>query len=248
MSSKTLMIGCLALAITPALADDHEEAEDSIQRIYLEYVKNGMHGEYREVLTDWNECIREADGELEWGVYRAETGNTNRYAFVVNNQRWSDFDDEDEDLDACYEQFADRYHASTDKVYASFDVYMPEHSHHVDDDKDRKIAWVTTFELNDSSAFLDNVKKYAEAAAENDWHEPFYFYSSIGGQHHSGIYVVSPAASYSDFDGDNGFWKMLETHFGEEEFNRMRAIDREAIDRYYGDIWVREDELSHMKE
>lgn len=248
MRIATLTAGCLALAFVPAHADNHEEAEDMVQRVYLEYVKGGMRDEYREVVEEWNECIAEADDSLEWWVFRAETGNTDRFAFVIEQQRWSDFDDEDEAIDACYEQYKDRYHASVDKVYASFDVYMDEHSHHVDDDKDRKIAWVTTFELNDTRAFLENVKKYAEAAAENDWHEPFYFYSSIGGEHHSGIYVVSPAASFGEFDGDNGFWKMLEEHFGEEEFNKMRDIDREAIDSYYADIWVRDDELSHMKE
>lgn len=248
MKIKSIVAGCLALAVTPAIADNHEEGEDWIQRVYLEYVKGGMYGEYSEVVAEWNECIKGADDSAEWAVYRAETGNTSRVVFVLNQQRWSAFDDDHDDLDACYEQFKDRYHATIDKVYASFDVHMDEHSHHVEDDKDRSIAWVTTFELNDSRAFLENVKKYTEAAAENDWKEPYYFYSSVGGEHHSGIYVVSPVASFAEFDGDNGFWKMLEEHFGEEEFQKMRAADRESIKDYHADIWVRDDDLSHMKE
>ncbi|RFF29200.1 hypothetical protein [Wenzhouxiangella sediminis] len=248
MKFASIGIACFALAFVPAFADENGEAEDWVQRVYLEYVKGDMHDEYREVVGDWNECITEADDSMEWWVFRAETGNMNRYAFVLGNQRWSEFDSETPELDACYEQFKDRYHAAVDKVYASFDIYMDEHSYHVDDDKDRKIAWVTTFELEDSRAFLENVKKYAEAAREKDWHEPFYFYSSVGGEHHSGIYVVSPAASFSEFDGDNGFWQMLEEHFGEEEFKRMREIDRAAIADYYADVWVRVDELSHMTE
>lgn len=248
MKIKFIAAGCLALAVTPAIADNHEEAEDWIQRVYLEYVKGDMHDEYKEVVTEWNKCIAEADDSMEWWVFRAETGNVNRYAFVINNQRWADFDADTPELDACYKQFKDRYHTTVDKVYASFDVYLDEHSNTVDDDKDRSIAWVTSFELEDRRAFLENVKKYAEAAAENEWDKPFHFYSAIGGEHGSGIYVVSPVASFAEFDGDNGFWKMLEEHFGEEEFKKMRKADRESIKNYHSDIWVRVDDLSHMKE
>lgn len=248
MKFNVISIACLALAITPALADNHEEAEDWVQRVYLEYVKGDKHDAYKEVVTEWNECIKEADEDAEWSVYRAETGNVNRYAFVINNQRWADFDDDDSELDACYGQFKDRYHDTVDKVYASFDVYLEDHSHHVDDDKDRSIAWVTSFELEDRRAFLENVKKYTEAAKEHEWTDPYYFYSAIGGEHGSGIYVVSPVTSFADFDGDNGFWKMLEEHFGEEAFKKMREADRESIKDYHADIWVRVDELSHTKE
>ncbi|WP_376695177.1 hypothetical protein [Wenzhouxiangella sp. EGI_FJ10305] len=248
MKTAILAAGCLALSTSAVLADNHEEAEDWVQRVYLEYVKGDMHDAYKEVVTEWNECIKEADEDAEWSVYRAETGNVSRYAFVINNQRWADFDEDDSELDSCYEQFKDRYHDTVDKVYASFDVYLEEHSHHVDDDKDRSIAWVTSFELEDSRAFLENVKKYTEAAKEKEWTEPYYFYSAIGGEHGSGIYVISPVSNFSEFDGDNGFWKMLEEHFGEEEFKKMREADRESIEDYHADIWVRVDELSHMKE
>ncbi len=248
MKFAILAAGGIALATSAVLADDHEEAEDWVQRIYTEHVKSDQHDAYKEVVAEWNDCIKEADDSAEWAVYKAETGDIDRYAFVLDRQRWAEFDEDTPELDACYEQFKERYHAAVEKAYATFDVYLGEHSHHVDDDNDRKIAWVTAFELDDSRAFLENVKKYAEAAAEEDWHEPFYFYSSIGGEHLSGIYVVSPAASFAEFDGDNGFWTMLEEHFGEEEFAKMREIDREAITSYYADIWVRDDDLSHMND
>lgn len=244
MKKLILAAACAALLANVAVADNHAEAEDNVTRAYMEYVKPTMHDEYRAVVSEWNACMAEIDDGMHWHTYRAETGNTNRYVFAVGNLTWAHFDRERPELESCYNQFKDRYYETVDKIYASYDVYMKEHSYHVEDEVDRKIGWVTVFELNDSRAFLENVKKYTEAARENEWKDPYYFYSAIGGEHGSGIYVVSPVASFADFDGDNGFWKMLEDHFGEEEFRKMREIDREAIDDYYADIWVRDDELS----
>jgi len=244
MKKLIMVAGSAALMANVAIADNHEEAEDMVGRMYIEYVKPEMRSDYESVISDWNDCIAEADSEMHWHVYRPETGDLGRYAYSIGDRTWADFDKETPELDACYQEFKERYYASVYKVHGSFDIYMDEHSHHVDDDVDRPIAMVTVFDLDDPRAFLENVKKYTEAAGENEWKDPYYFYSGIGGEGATGLYVVSPVENFSDFDGDNGFWKMLSDHFGEEEFEKMREQDRAAINSYYTDIWKRDDELS----
>ncbi|NEZ04618.1 hypothetical protein G4Y73_10695 [Wenzhouxiangella sp. XN201] len=248
MKNFIITAGCFALTCTAVLADNHEDPEELVQRVYLDYVKTDQHDEFRQVTREWNACMIEVDADLRWSVYEAHTGNLNRYAFVMAGKPWGWFDRDNAELDDCYEQFKDRYYATIDKTFGSFDIILNEHSNHVDDDVDRKIAMVTAFELADRQAFLENVKKYTEASRENEWKEPYYFYASLGGADASGIYVVSPVASFADFDGDNGFWDMLKEHFGEEEFEKMRAQDRESIISYSTDIWVRAAELSHTGE
>lgn len=238
----------LALATTPLIADDHEPAQEQVQRVYVDYVSAGQYSAYETVTGEWNACITEADSSLGWNVWEAETGHLGRYAFVVNMQPWAEFDRERPELKGCYEQFRDRYYATIHKTMAAFDIYLPEHSNHVENDKNYTVAMVTTFRLHDQRAFMENVKKYTQAAKENEWQDSYYFYSTIGGKGGGDMYVVSPATSFADFDGDSGFWKMLAEHFGEEEFARLRAKDRKSIDHYYTDIWTLNEELSHSPE
>jgi hypothetical protein len=243
---KNVLIAAVsaALAATAAQADDHEESMDMVDKMYIEYVKPDMRDDYEAVISEWNDCILEADSEERWYVYEPHTGDNSRYAYVIPNQRWGDFDDDNEAMLACYNEYKDRYYATISKVHEYFDIYMPEHSHHVDDGVDRKLAMVTVFDLEDAGTFLDNVKEYAAAAGENDWEDPFYFYRSIGGEHGTEYYVVSPVASFADFESDSSFWEMLSEHFGEEKMAEMREEDREAMNGYYTDIWERNDELS----
>ena len=56
--------------------------------------------------------------------------------------------------------------------------------------------------------------------------------------------MVSPVASFADFESDSSFWEMLSEHFGEEKMAEMREEDRSAMNGYYTDIWERDDELS----
>lgn len=238
-----------ALAATAAQADNHEEdSKDMVGKLYIEYVKLDMRDEYESVISDWNDCILEADPEEDWNVYRPHTGDNSRYAYSIGGQSWSDFDEDRPEMLACYEASKDRYYSTLDKVHESFDIYMPEHSHHVEDGVDRKIVMVTVFDLEDASAFLDNVKEYAAAAGEHDWTDPFYFYRSIGGEGATGVYVVSPVENFADLESDSGFWDMLSEHFGEEKMAEMRAEERAAMNGYYTDIWERDDELSASHE
>lgn len=90
---------------------------------------------------------------------------------------------------------------------------------------------------------MKNWVKITEAARAAEWSFPHYLFASIGSRGSANFYVSGGRSSFADFDND-GFWAMVEAHWGEEEMERMMAENREAIVETWTDIWQGDDELS----
>lgn len=235
----------LALIAAPMLASaQDDEADDQVQRVYIDYVKPGSRVEFEALTKEWNGCLEESDARTGWNVYMAQTGKQLRYAFVVPHQAWADFDREDEGGMNCFLQFEDRYSATIHGTRASFDVYIPEASNPVD--MESKVAMVTDFRVKNYRQFRQNIEAIAGAARDAEWEYPHYFYSSISGEGGADFFVVVPARNYAGFDGDTGFWAMVREQLGEAEFERILSENRENIQESSTEIWEHRADLSFV--
>jgi hypothetical protein len=235
----------MALAGALAKASDNNEGERLI-RVYIDHVKPGHRVEYFDVTREWNACLEAGEVERGWSAYESQTGKLLRYAFVVYDVDWAYFDREHETHKACFERFEARYAATLEHTTAQFDVFLPDASHHVEQEEGG-VVMTTSFRVRGGPQFLDNIKKVAEAARDAEWPEPFYFYSSVGGPEGADFYVVSPRSGYAGFE-DRGFWDMVRSRLGDEEMARMGAEIREVVIESWTDIWERVDELSFEPE
>lgn len=240
-----LMAAAVALIATPLMVTAQDDApEDQVQRVYIDYVKPGGRVDFEAMAKEWNTCLEENDARTGWNVYMAQTGKQLRYAFVVPEQAWADFDREDEGGMKCFLQFEERYSATIHGTRASFDVYIPDASNPVD--MESKVVMVTDFRVKNYRQFHQNIEAIAGAAREAEWEYPHYFYSSISGDGGADFYVVVPARNYAGFDGDTGFWAMVREQLGEEDFERILSENRENIQESFTEIWEHRADLSFV--
>ena len=102
--SKTLMAAAIALAFTlPAAADNHESDANQKLAIHHVHVKMGHGAGFRAGMEAYSACLKEGGYEDSYSVWHAVDGDRTSYHIVSSFDMWSEFDEDDEISDACWE-------------------------------------------------------------------------------------------------------------------------------------------------
>lgn len=103
-TSMKLMAAAIALAFTlPAAADNHESDANQKLAIHHVHVKMGHGAEFRAGMEAYSACLKEGGYEDSYSVWHAVDGDRTSYHIVSSFDMWSEFDEDDEISDACWE-------------------------------------------------------------------------------------------------------------------------------------------------
>lgn len=242
----TALAASLSMAAGPALAQDDDD--NPVRRVYFDHVKPDMDAEFREVASDWNECLEENDAESGWSAWSAQAGMSYRYAFVIDADGWARFDEDDPAHEKCYGQMAKRYGKTIESAYSQFDQPIESASYHVEQDAEASVVMVINFRIKDARTFIGNAVRIAEAARAAEYPYPYYWWASTSGKHGPTHYVVVPRENYAAFGDAPDFWAAITEELGQDTMDEIRRQNMAVIASSWEEIWTHDEELSYEPE
>lgn len=251
MKRLTTAICTIGLCLAPTsvlFADQHEEENGNMGRVYIVTAKDGHGDQFEKGVKAYFKCYGENGGTKAWNVWWAETGKLGRYAFTTEGHKWSAFDGMEEASEECNDVFQQQFLAHMDKSSSEFTKYLPDVSYEKEGGE-ANVVEVINFEIKDRERFMSAIGKVSEAAKASEWHDGHYWYSVLaGGKHAADFFVALPESSFAGFGEDEGFWDMVEKHHGEEAMGKIDEDFKATVDSSWSDIWRKRPEMSYSPE
>ena len=237
----TILACSLTMGVSHAVAE--EDSEQTVRRIYFDQVKSDQNAEFIALSKEWNQCLATNNAGHGWSVWERQTGQLNRYAFVIDGAGWARFDQRDPAHKTCHEQFQARYTATIESAYSSFDTRLESLSD--DAEGDYTVVLVINFNLNDAPKFFENAEKLTAAARAGGYTHPHVWWHSRGGDSGANFYLVVLLENFAALDSGPNFWAAAISELGEETVQSLRSENNQAIDHSWEDIWTWNEELSY---
>jgi len=244
------IIGSALLAA--ALGLTQTAAAGPVTRVFVVEVPPAQDQAFNQGMKSYEKCLRQHGAKHATHAYDSETGDTDRYLFLVDFSAWGDMDTHDPAGKACHGLFEaavlPHFSHSFSEVAElnAKDTYMPG-----GDPDPTPIMWVNAYRIKPGQAddFRDALGMLAAAAAKAHWEGHFAGWDTDGaGQGGENFVLVWPNKSWADVgtEPSPSTKDLMNSTYGKAaaDANHQKFID--AIAEEWSDAWSYDKDLSYI--
>jgi hypothetical protein len=241
---SALLAGALGLA--------QAAAAGPVTRVFVVEVPPAQDQAFNQGMKSYEKCLRQHGAKHATYAYDSETGDTDRYLFLVDFNTWGGMDTHDPAGKACHAVFAaavlPHFSHSFSEVAElnAKDTYMPG-----GDPDPTPIMWVNAYRIKPGQAdnFRDALGMLAAAAAKAHWGAHFEGWDTDGaGEGGENFVLTWPNKSWADVgtDPSPSTKDLMTSTYGKAaaDANHQKFVD--AIAEEWSDSWSYDKDLSYI--
>jgi len=245
-----VIVTALAAMLVCSVAAAQPAEPGSVIRDYDIIVAPPQDHAFREGMKHWEKCLRDHGSSQAIYAYDAETGNQNRYAFLLPHSSWAEIGRHTAAGKACQETFVRSVlphftgGVSTIMQVDSKASYDPENS-----PPTTALWWVQDYRIKPGKyrEFLGIAHAFAAAAAKTSWEVHFHGYEVVGGGKGSPQFLLTfPNKSWAEagMKPNPSTRKMMDSVYGKTAatavFHKLFHVIRDD----WSSVWSYDKELS----